>query len=596
MLLAEEFFGAEDPRFVDAIRGVRSPAALAGFVDRWKRDPRPYARAQILTYLAQPLDCLGHNVVVKRLFKQAEAAGDDELMAVFLVAFDVLVRRVRKTRQHYNWQTREVWTEEALITPRDVLPREATVKGRNPRTGGEIWTPAGVPKNGRLFSHRTRHYLRRRAWRYFRRLGHQHPDRYVPAVARALTAYKDEDLAKGEHILDSWALAHACFRGHGALEFGAARIRLKEGRSIGELTPAPQHAALWRKPEAAKPALALVTAARSRLVRLWAMELLKREHEGRLAGLPTEDLFRLLEHADEEVQQFGAQLLEASGEVAKLPVATWFKLLSTQNTLALEAVCRAFARHVAGDRLTLADCVRLACAAPAPVARIGLEFLRSRQIGSTEDRKSISLVADARSDAVAGELATWALGILGTAEAYDRELILRFFDSHSAPVRQSAWQWLVGAPRAEARTTNGTVRSAGFSPSSSGYADPGLWCRLLETPYDDLRLPLVDELGRRASLPGAGADDMTPVWCSVLLGVHRGGRQKVKATQQIARALTDDPSRAEKLLPVLVVAVRSVRPAEARAGLAAVMATVEARPEIGGLVRQHLPELQWEAV
>jgi hypothetical protein len=436
-----------------------------------------------------------------------------------------------------------------------------------------------MPKNGRLFSHRTRHYLRRRVWRYFRRLGHQHPDRYVPAVARALAAYNDEDLAKGEHILDSWGLIHACFRGHNALEFRSARIRLKEGRSIGELTPAPQHAALWRKPQAAKAVLGLVTAAQSRLVRLWAMELLKREHEGRLAGIPIEDLFRLLEHADEEVQQFVAQLLEASGEVAKLPVATWFKLLSTQNTLALEAVCRAFARHVAGDRLTLADCVRLACAAPSPVARMGLGFLRARQIVSAEDRKAISVVADARSDATAGELAAWALGILGTAEAYDRELILRFFDSHSAPVRQSAWQWLVGKP-----------------VESPGYADPGLWCRLLETPYDDLRLPLVDELGRRASLPGAGADDLTPVWCSVLLGVHRGGRQKAKATQQIARALADDPSRAETLLPVLAVAVRSVRPAEARAGLAALMAAVEARPEIGGLVRQQLPELQWEAV
>jgi len=66
-----------------------------------------------------------------------------------------------------------------------------------------------------------------------------------------------------------------------------------------------------------------------------------------------------------------------------------------------------------------------------------------------------------------------ALGILGTADAYDRELILRFFDSHSAPVRQSGWQWLVGV-------VNG-------NHSSPGCSDAGLWCRLLETPYDDLR-------------------------------------------------------------------------------------------------------------
>ena len=127
-----------------------------------------------------------------------------------------------------------------------------------------------------------------------------------------------------------------------------------------------------------------------------------------------------------------------------------------------------------------------------------------------------------------------------------------------------------------------------------GYSDAGLWCRLLETPYDDLRLPLIDELARRSTLPGAGADDLAPVWCSVLLGVHRGGRQKIKATQQIARKLADDPAQAEKLLPVLVVAVRSIRGAESRAGLAAVVSAVEARPELGPLVRQQLPELHWE--
>jgi len=591
LLLAEEYFGAEDPKFLDAIRAVRSPKALAGFVDRWKRDPRPYARTQILAYLAQPLGCVGHNVVVKRLFKQAEAAGDDELMAAFLVAFDALVRRVRKTRQRYDWQTREVWTEETLVAPRDVLPREPTKKGRDPWTRAEISVPARIPKNGRLFSYRTRNYLRRRAWRYFRRLGHQHPERYVPAIVRALNAYKDEDLTQGENILDSWGLVHACFRSHAALDFGATRIRLQEGRSLDELSPAPQFATLWRTPEAGKALLALVATAHARLVRVWAMELLQREHGDHLAGLPIEDLFRLLEHTDDEVQQFGARLLETSNDLAKLPVATWLKLLATQNMLALEAVCRAFDRHVTADRLTLGDCVGLACAAPAPVARMGLGFLRARPNPSAEQRETIARAADARCVAVAGELAAWALAILGTGDAYDRELVLRFFDSHSAPVRQSAWQWLVGAPMA---TGGAGLPSTGRS--SPGYADAGLWCRLLETPYDDLRLPLVDELARRASLPGAGADDLAPLWCSVLLGVHRGGRQKAKATRQIARAIVDDPSRAEKLLPVLAVAVRSVRPAEARAGLAAVVAALEARPEIGGRVRQYLPELRWEAV
>ena len=275
----------------------------------------------------------------------------------------------------------------------------------------------------------------------------------------------------------------ACFRHHDALEFGAAHIRVREGRSLNDLEPAPRFPELWKKAEAGGELLLLVAEAGSRLVRLWAMQLLKREHSARLAAMPASEILRLL------------------------------------------------------------------------------------------DRDAVAAVSQARCVAVAGELADWSLAILGTAEAYDRQLVLRFFDSLCQPIRLSAWAWL---------TADG----------SPGYADPGLWSRLLETPYDELRLRLIDELARKASLPGAGAEDLTPVWCSVLLGVHRGGRQKQKAVRQVAAAIAKDPTRAADLLPVLVVAVRSVRPAEARAGLAAVVATLTARPELTAVVTGHLPELK----
>src|SRR4030095_10463262 len=88
MLLAEEYFATENPAFIETVRKVNQPRALAGLADRWKRDPRPWARAQALAYLEQPLNCPGHQPVVRRLFKQAEEARDHELMAAFLVAFD----------------------------------------------------------------------------------------------------------------------------------------------------------------------------------------------------------------------------------------------------------------------------------------------------------------------------------------------------------------------------------------------------------------------------------------------------------------------------------------------------------------------------
>ena len=91
---------------------------------------------------------------------------------------------------------------------------------------------------------------------------------------------------------------------------------------------------------------------------------------------------------------------------------------------------------------------------------------------------------------------------------------------------------------------------------------------LLETPHDDLRLRLIDRLAKRSALPGCGADNLTPVWSTVLLGVYRGGRQKPKAIVQLSNAIATDPNRADSLLPVLAAAVRSIRRPEARAALA----------------------------
>jgi hypothetical protein len=77
----------------------------------------------------------------------------------------------------------------------------------------------------------------------------------------------------------------------------------------------------------------------------------------------------------------------------------------------------------------------------------------------------------------------------------------------------------------------------------------------------------------------------------VLLGIHRGGRHKLIALKQISRAVQEQPGQAESLLPVLAVAIRSVRAPEARAGLAAVVSAVEAKPDVAGLVARYLPEL-----
>lgn len=569
-LLLEEYFASGDGRFLDQLRQLSDPKKLAAFTDRWARDHRPWAREQILFYLEQPLDRPGHQPVVKRLFKAAEARGDDELMGAFAVAFDRLVRRVRKTRHHYEWQTRTSWTEEALVAPRNTVKPPPTYK--------DWWSgkvielpPPRMKAPPALFSYHTRYYLRRRAWRYFRRMGYRRQVDYLGAAVRFLTRYRDDDLARGENILDSWSLLHACFFEHDALAFNASHAVLKEGRSLAELSPAPMFPQLWKAAAAAPLLVWLVIESKARLVRVWAVRLIRRDHKGNLSGVAVADLFRLLDHAEEEVQELGAELLENAAGLAALPVADWLRLLQTRSLTALETIVRVMQRHVQPGRLTLFEAVTLATAKPVPVARMGLAFLKARPIVSATDRQAISNLARAQSAGAAREITAWALGILGAAGAYDVEQVIRFFDGLLKEVRDTAWDWL--------------------TETSPGWADPALWGRLLETPYDDVRLRLVEVLERRARLPGAGPADLAPLWASVLLGIHRGGRHKLTALRQISDAVRASPEQAERLMPVLAVAIRSVRLPEMRGGLAAIVSAVAETPSLSEVVAHHLPEL-----
>jgi hypothetical protein len=231
------------------------------------------------------------------------------------------------------------------------------------------------------------------------------------------------------------------------------------------------------------------------------------------------------------------------------------------------------------ERLDLAQCVALACARATPVARLGLTWLTGRAVNIERDRATVVELANAQCTAVGADVAAFALATLGVPQAYRAEDVARFFDSLNEQIRAGAWQWL--------------------APGSAGYDDADLWSRLLETPYDDVRLRLVDELDKRSRKSGVPAPptalaqrDLDSIWTTVLLSVHRGGRAKLKALRQISQAIADRPERAERLLSVLVVAIRSVRPPEAKAGLSAILAVVAVRPEIEQMLAERLPELR----
>jgi hypothetical protein len=579
-MLVDESFASQSEQFVEQVRMANAPRYLGGLADRWKRDPRPWAREQIFVYLALPLDRPGHQPLVKRLFKQAEANRDDELMGAFLLAFDRLVRRQRRKAYRWDSQARQSYQIEELYPPRDNISNDGGQAARNPHTGATVYVEGNkhvwVPPNGKLFSYTTRGYLRRRACRYFRRMGFQRPADYPKAVAAALERFTDDDLAKGENILDSWSLMNLAFRASPVLKFGRSKVELADGRSLAELSAAPRFEPLWKKPESAAILFDLLMQANSRVVRMWATQLLKRDHAQALQEITADRLLGMLDHADEDVQQFGAALLESLTTIDSWPISTWLRMLETRSLTALGTICTAMGQRVKPDRLDLAQCVSLACARATPVARLGLAWLKERTIANDSDRAAISRLAEARCDAVATEAAEFALSKLGVKEVYRTEQVLPFFDSLNAEVRHGAWNWL--------------------TPDSAGFGDASLWARLLETPYDDVRIRLVQQLSQRtqakAGPPALRRQDLSLIWSSVLLGIHRGGRAKLAALRQISQALANHPEQADQLLPVVAVAIRSVRLPEARTGLSAILSAVAIRPELESMLARAIPELR----
>jgi hypothetical protein len=533
-LLAEEHFESGDPGFVAELRRANLGKKGRGFAERWYKDGRPWARLQIHEYLDGPLDCGGHEPLVKRLFKLAEEAGDDRTMAHFMTALDRTVRRTL------------VKVVDGYIVRYDHA--RAVEKLRSLRGGHPF-----------LFSVHTRAYLRRRAWRYFRRLGRKDPKRYVGAAALALTRYRDADMRKGENLLDCWGLVHVMFHRHPALRSLRGGWTLAPGAALSSLAPAPIYPDAWD----GGTLVALLLNARSRTVRWWAHEMLVKSG----VEVPIETILSMLDHAEEDVQALGADLFSKAKGLDTLPLGTWMRLLELRNPAALDLICEAMRKAVAPDRLTFEQCAELACGPAGTVAKLGLEWLKARRVGPAEAPMVLKL-ANARAAVIGREVVAWARQALAQARPEDA---LAFLDSPNAEIRAAAWEWFA-------------EKFASETP---------MWGRLFESPYDDVRLNLVGMLQFRVGEGPLRLETAELMWGSVLLNIHRGGRRKAHVLSQLARAAVAGAHPPERLLPLMSVALRSVRAPERRAGLAAVISIAERKPELAELVRKNFPELQW---
>ncbi len=635
-VLPMELLGRGDPSFVDALRAVDDAEALADFAAPWHDDRRPEARRLLFDYLDRPLNAYRHEGLVKRLFKRAEAAGDDEAMARFLVLFDRSVRRIRKVRHRpmhevvatpeearrlmdlwsglgisvSSWSSLQgfhLWgrrPDEVIAFPRgSAMPRGRMIAGprKNPRTGEPIdeprpdwahrfrldWPGEGRPdlrelpfllqkmQRLRLFSLATRGYLRRRSWRYFRKLGKVDPSRYIAATCEALALYRDEDVADGLALIDNWGLAHILFHHSPALVAQPDGWTVAPGRSLSGLAPAPSFEAAWAGAPGAL--VGLLARARSATVRRWAIRRVEADPARSLASGPLEGWVALLGHDDPEVVALASRLLGPAEGLDAIEPGRWLAVAEGASPLALEVVCELVARHVRPDQVSLEQAVRLAGSRPLPLARLGFGWLRARAPRAGEADRLLLGLLDAGSGPLRPDLLGWLRQVLGDVPGAP----LEFLDSRHADARAVGWAWFLADPRTA--------------------DDPDLWRRLLESPHDDVRLALVAELesrvaagsGRVAVAKTLDLDLLRGLWAAVLLNVHRGSRARPAVVRQLLGRLEARPAEAPALLPLLGVALRSVRGPERRAGLVAVVRLVERRAEVGPLVRSAFPELQW---
>src|SRR5262245_51834677 len=261
-------FQAGSPEFVEAIRQRVNAVMLAPFAETWYTDQRIEARRLLFAYLERPLNSARHEPLVKRLFKFADNAGDDAVMARFLVALDRTIRRKRGTARQWNHRTRSYEQIETITLPPD------TTLSRDDQFVTGPWFAQNREKftQGKfLFSVPTRQYLRRRAWRYFRKLGKKHPDRYVPAVCTALKLYTDADVPDGLGLLDNWGLCHILFHHSPTLESTPRGWYVAENAQLPQLQPDPKYRKLWLK--SPEPIFDLLVNGKCRPVSLWAEKI-----------------------------------------------------------------------------------------------------------------------------------------------------------------------------------------------------------------------------------------------------------------------------------------------------------------------------------
>jgi hypothetical protein len=573
LLVVRQLLDQADGSFLDELCRIEDADKLGGFAREFFDDRRSHVRAGLLAYIDLAMSQYRHEALVKRLFKLAEAAADDEVMARFMVALDRSVRREVRTRRSWDWVAREL-TEETYIDKRDQsMPRsdrEASAKARNRR--------ATKQSKWQLFSAKTRDYLRRRVWRYFRTLAKTDAMRYRTAMSEVLIQYTDDDTADGLALIDNWSLMHVLFHGCDQVVAEARGWTLAENGSLEKLSPAPYQIDIWKTD--AESLLDLVGTARARVVRMWAMQMLQSHHQDALAQLPLKRILAWIRSEDDEIASLAAESLDKHSSLGAFSAEQWIEILDHTNASVLLDVCETAQQKANASSWTTEQCLVLAMRRPDPIAALASGFLADRSVGTASQAEQWLSLGDSECAGRRGELVDLGLRKVAASEHFDPAMLTLIVDSTDESVRAAGLAFLTQDERTEKNVT--------------------LWQRLLESPHDDVQLTMTELLQRQSlswteskHVNAASLDPstLTRLWATVLLNTRRGGKIKLQLIEQIGRLITKHPERNDVLLPLLKTSLRSVRATEFRCALTTVVGLMDQSAEIASYFATEVPEL-----
>jgi hypothetical protein len=440
----------------------------------------------------------------------------------------------------------------------------------------------------------TRHYLRRRAWRYLRRMGRQSPANYPYFAAEVLRHLTPEDFRPtGWDWGKLWTAWHILHRHTPGVRFTTHAVRSADGRLPGLTSSAGvAYPETWRAD--AGPLLHLVLHAEADPVRAWAVARLRADHAAKLRSLPAEAIIPFLSAKSEAAALFGWALLNVSlspDEVSdeamlaalagphaelsrraadwlrkhrppgRIPAPRWLAVaMGGHEGAAAFAVDRLKSHHLA--ELGRTEAFRL-LTAPMPAARtLGLDLLRFRPDLAAADPASVADALDSPHADVRAGLIAMLDGLPLPAEAAFR--LLEF-------------------PHSDVQTAARKLIETRFA----GWNHPDGLLAAAECPDDAVAAWTVDMVIRHLAGDAARLAALTPFFRRVLYRVNAGGPAKRKLFGFLQLSAARHQQLAGLFLPLVGTFTRSRLRSEFESALtAAVCAGAPGLDVDDGVVRR----------